>query len=227
MRLHLPKTLLAAVLAACAAPPTWADTQYGWINGAPAKTGDSGDLEVISYTTVSDTPSGSITVTTDGASYTLRSNNLVSFDATGKDVKFTGPTNENNFLRGTTQSKANSVWLTGGRYENGTNYLGNLNGITYVYITGAQLYAAMDSNVSLSSNYFLGAGDSNYSNTLRLDGSGTITFSNAVTLVDNASVTREAGTGKVVFNGLKTGGNTFSINGSQKVCVLTDTMLDP
>lgn len=215
MRLHLPKTLLAAVLAACAALPTWADTQYGWKDGAPAKTGDSGDLEAISYTEVNDTPSGSITVTTDGASYTLGANSLSSFDATGKDVKFTGPTNGNGFLRGTTQSTANSVWLTGGRYENGINKLGNLNGITNVYITGAQIYAQSDSAQTLTSIYFLGTGAD--SGTLRLDGNADVTFSKQTTLVGDASITKTSGTGKAIFTGLNLGNYTFTIKGGKAV----------
>lgn len=226
MRLHLPKTLLAAVLAACAALPTWAETQYGWItadpvgNSGPAKSVDGGEMTKITYTAVSDTPSGSITVTTDGASYTLGANSLSSFTATGKDVKFTGPTNENQFLRGTTQSTANSVWLTGGRYENGTDKLENLNGITNVYITGAQIYAQSNSNKTLTSNYFLGAGTNN--GTLRLDGNGTVTFSGQTTLVGNATIHKEGGSkgnAQAIFNHLNLNGCTLTANAGKDLVI--------
>ncbi|MGN0875070.1 MAG: beta strand repeat-containing protein [Akkermansia sp.] len=226
MRLHLPKTLLAAVLAACAALPTWAETQYGWItaasveNSGPAKSVDGGDMTKITYTAVSDTPSGSITVTTDGATYTLGANNLSSFDATDKDVKFTGATDGNQFLRGTTQSTANSVWLTGGRFENGTDKLENLNGITNVYITGAQIYAQSNSDKTLTSNYFLGAGTNN--GTLRLDGNGTVTFSGQTTLVANATIHKEGGSkgnAQDIFNHLNLNGCTLTANAGKDLVI--------
>ena len=223
MRLHLPKTLLAAVLAACAALPTWADTQYGWKAGAPAKTGDSGDLEAISYTDGGAASTGVLTVSGNDSAYAYTSAvDITAISAAGKDVKITATANRKEFLRGDTSvaSVGNSLWITGRqRFDNGTGYLANFNGFSNVYITDAQLYAAMNSNVELSSNYFLGSGVSvdSVNGTLRLDGTGTITFKKAVTLVGDASVTRQSNAGKVVFNGLKTGDHTFSINGSQKV----------
>ncbi|MGN0820467.1 MAG: beta strand repeat-containing protein [Akkermansia sp.] len=244
MRLHLPKTLLAAVLAACAALPTWADTQYGWKNNTPAKTGDIGDLEIITYSsggTVGDDGVGvetvkevsgqnvsfySLTTPTAGSAYEYTSaQNITAISASGKDVKITATANQKEFLRGDESenpvaSVGNSLWITGSkRFDNGTGYLANFNGFSNVYITDAQLYAAMNSNVTLSSNYFLGGGitDASVNGTLRLDGTGTITFGKAVTLVGDASVSRGANNGKVVFNGLKTEGHSFSINGSQKV----------
>ncbi len=228
MRLHLPKTLLAAVLAACAALPTWAETQYGWKDGAPAVSTDSGATWTnISYTDGGAASAGTLTVSGDDSAYAYTSNvAITNISAAEKDVKITASASKD-FLRSGT-SIGNSLYLTGNRFENGTNNLGNLNvitddngnktaGFTSVYIVGAQLYAAMNSNVSLSSKYFLGAGASSYSDALRLDGGGTITFDKAVTLVGDASVSRADGTGKVVFKGLDTNGRTFSINGSQKV----------
>lgn len=172
----------------------------------------------------------SLTTPTEKSAYEYQSaQNVTAISAAGKDVKITASASKE-FLRSGT-SIGNSLYLTGNRFENGIDNLGNLNdikdengnktaGFTNVYIVGAQIYAQSNSDKTLTSNYFLGAGTNN--GTLRLDGGGTVTFSGQTTLVGNATIHKEGtnkGEAEAIFNHLNLNGCTLTANAGKDLVI--------
>ena len=222
MKLHLPKGLLAAVLALFAsgfalhAEETSTTTIYGWDNNAPATSTDSGtSWTPISYTDADFTANSDISFTEaqTGTAYSFTTSNgiILSINASGKDIKLSGGSSEfvrdvyeDGALKTDRSATANSLWLDSGYYQNGTDGLGNFSGVSNMYITGSQFYSLNTTEVSLATNLFLGGGRGDGKGidaTMRLDGAGKIKFTGQTTLIGAAVIHNQVEASKqVVFS---------------------------
>ena len=219
MKLHLPKGLLAAVLALFAsgfalhAEETSATPIYGWNGSAPATSADSGtSWTPITYTGATFTANTDISFTEaqTGTAYSFATSNgiILSINASGKDIKLSGGSSEfvrdvraSNVVTTNRSATANSLWLDSGYYQNGTNNLDNFSGVSNMYITDSQFYSLNETAVTFETNLFLGDAATYDSNnaTMRLDGVGKIYFNGQTTLIGDAVIHNQVEASKLSF----------------------------
>ena len=232
MRLHLPKGLLAALLAACFALPAGAEgetvTQYGWKEGAPATSTDGTTWKNITY----------------NSDHTLSTftDQTIALGTLG-DVKITGVPGGDWYDGSSVTGTADSAWfnMTG----NNRIYLScpdiskmsnvYLNGVHFVIGTGN---SSKDTSNAISSNLFLGAGawgaDSgtvHYKAVLRVNvdanisGNVTLTDSSAhISTWDGKDITFGGslnGNGKSLSVGAESAYSVINLNGTTNLGSLT------
>ncbi|MDD6814511.1 MAG: PEP-CTERM sorting domain-containing protein [Akkermansia muciniphila] len=232
MRLHLPKGLLAALLAACFALPAGAEgetvTQYGWKEGAPATSTDGTSWKNITY----------------NSDHTLSTftDQTIALGTLG-DVKITGVPGGDWYDGSSVTGTADSAWfnMTG----NNRIYLScpdiskmsnvYLNGVHFVIGTGN---SSKDTSNAISSNLFLGAGawgaDSgtvHYKAVLRVNvdanisGNVTLTDSSAhISTWDGKDITFGGslnGNGKSLSVGAESANSVINLNGTTNLGSLT------
>ncbi|MGN0810231.1 MAG: beta strand repeat-containing protein [Akkermansia muciniphila] len=232
MRLHLPKGLLAALLAACFALPAGAEgetvTQYGWKEGAPATSTDG-----TAWTNITYDSDHTLSTFTDGTIALGTLGNVKITDVPG------GEWNTGSSVTGT----ADSAWfnMTGNKriYLScpDISKMSNvyLNGVHFVIGTGN---SSKDTSNAISSNLFLGAGawgaDSgtvHYKAVLRanvdtnISGNVTLTDSSAhISTWGGKDITFAGslnGNGKSLSVGAESADSVINLNGSTNLGSLT------
>ncbi|MGN0821886.1 MAG: hypothetical protein ACI4OX_08945 [Akkermansia sp.] len=219
MRLHLPKGLLAALLAACFALPAGAEgettTQYGWTNGAPATSPDGTTWTSITYD--EDHTLSTFTDTDDEGNPTY----TIALGTLG-DVEITGVPGGAWGTGSTVTGTADSAWFN--MTENKRIYLScpDISKMSNVYMNGVHFVIGTgnsnkDTSNDISSNLFLGAGawadDSgtvHYKAVLRANVNANI--SGNVTLTDSSAHISTWGGSDITFGGgLNGNGKSLSV----------------
>lgn len=228
MKLHLPKTLLAAVLAL--APCASGATTYGWDNdnGVPTASVDGGTATAIDYTTTADNASGDVTAT-GPTSYT-QTGPITSLTAGGYDVKL--QLTLDNELSGTLT--AASLWLTGTTGDNGQPTdkqftVGTSDGQARIsadalYLVGSQMKLTSTSSAALegTKDIFIGwtrSGLAAASNAA-IYATETTTITQDINVVDSAVSIAGSGS-KIAVQGGSTLTLSGNINAEGKTLVVT------
>ena len=204
MKLHLPKLLLTAVLAAVAMAPAMGEFTGPATDYAPGET------------------ISSATTATEDTAYTVYENDI-SVTADGYNIKFSG---DDETLLGTIV--ADTLWIESGRY--GADAASDLSGVGKVYVNGASALhfrvsadSTFTSDFSLGTSTYVGSGwtDSNAAsikNSAFIFGfhengykDKTITFSGNVEIQEDARFGFQYGY-DAVFNGALTGSGSLGLN---------------
>ena len=208
MRLHLPKGLLAALLAACFALPAGAEgettTQYGWSDGAPATSKDG-----ITWTNIKYDDDNTLSTITG---------NTIALGTSG-DVKITAATTDGAWGTGSSVTgTADSAWFD--MVGDKRIYLScpDINKMSNVYLNGVHFVIGTgnsnkDKSNDITSNLFLGSGtwandlgSVHYMAVLRANVDANI--SGNVTLTDSSAHISTWGGSDITFGG--------SLNGNGK-----------
>lgn len=143
MKLHLPKTLLAAVLAL--APCAAGATTYGWDSGAPTISTDGSATTAIDYPATAINVSGDVIAAEDGPLFYTQNGAITSLSASGYDVKLQL---DDSGLSGAL--KANSLWLTGDKVFTAGTGTGQAQITTNaLYLVGSQMQLTSSSSTAL------------------------------------------------------------------------------
>lgn len=204
MKLHLPKILLAAVLALvpCAAGAT----TYGWDNGAPTATVDGGTA-AIAYPTTATDAAGNVTATGTDPLFYNQTGDITSLSADGYDVKLQ--------LNGSALSgslTADSLWLTGDKvFTAGTGQAQITT--SALYLVGSQMKLTSTSSTALQNvgEIFIGwtsSGTAAATNAA-IYATETTTITRDITVVDSGVT----GAGKGAKITVK-GGQTLTLEGN-------------
>ena len=200
MKLHLPKLLLTAVLAAVAMAPAMGEFTGPTTDYAPGGT-------ITSATTA-----------TEDTAYTVNNDNI-NVTATGHNIKFSG---DDETALGTVT--ADSLWIVEGRYT--ADAANDLNGVESVYVSGSAALqftntVTYTSDFSLGTSTYVGSGwtDSiaaSIKNSAFIFGAHnatgkTVTFSGDTDIQEAAHFGFQYG-GNAVFNGALTGSGSLGLN---------------
>ena len=199
MKLHLPKLLLTAVLAACVAPA------MGEFTGPTTDYASGGTIS-------------SATTATEDTAYTV-TDDSIDVTATGYNIKFSG---DDETALGTVT--ADSLWIVAGRYT--ADAANDLNGVESVYVSGSAALqftntVTYTSDFSLGTSTYVGSGwnDTNAAsirNSAFIFGAHnatgkTVTFSGDTDIQETAHFGFQYG-GNAVFNGALTGSGSLGLN---------------
>lgn len=230
MKLHLPKTLLAAVLAL--APCAVGATTYGWDNdnGVPTATEDGGAATAIAYPTAAADAAGNVVATGTDPLFYNQTAAITSLTTSGQDVKL--QLTFDNALSGTLT--AASLWLTGTTGDNGQPTdkqfaVGTSDGQARIsadalYLVGSQMKLTSTSSAALegTKDIFIGwtrSGSAAAANAA-IYAAATTTIVQDINVVDSAVSIAGSGS-KIAVQGGSTLTLSGNINAKGKTLVVT------